>query len=489
MTNSAEKMGQSPPISSKLKIHLPCKIVVSPPTLDRPVKSLSQPSSRSTRKSSPLHRGFTWGLVVGTTALISAALGAGVTLMNPISQKIPVLKQSLPFSPQKVANFSLSPHPLTHPINILVLGVDRVLGVPPDSREALNGRSDTMLLLQFDPRDNTIKMLSIPRDSRVNIPRVGYTKINDANVYGGAELATEIVSQTLADVPIDRYIRITTDAFVELVDLVGGVEVFVPQDMYYRDQTQNLEIDLKAGLQNLNGEQAEQFARFRSNDKGDIGRVQRQQILLKALQKKIYSPAMLPRLPQAIEILQKQIDTDLSWEEMLSLASFGLELSQDSFKMVMLPGRFSLPHEYDGRSYWILDQENRVIQQIMANYFGVETENDLNTPRSPHRIRIALQNTTNDPTVIRTVRKHLRERDYTNIYVIDDFPQTLSETKIVVQQGDLDSAQQLQSSLGIGKVEASSTGDLGSDLTLRVGLDAKRLDFGGDFLKSVTSNQ
>jgi len=124
-----------------------------------------------------------------------------------------------------------------------------------------------------------------------------------------------VVSNTLGDVTVDRYVRVTTDAFKELVDLVGGVEVYVPERMYHKDVTQKLEIDLQEGWQNLNGDQAEQFARFRNQQYGDIGRVQRQQILLKALQQKIFSPTILPSLPKAVQVLQQYIDTNLSVEE------------------------------------------------------------------------------------------------------------------------------------------------------------------------------
>lgn len=105
-------------------------------------------------------------------------------------------------------------------------------------------------------------MLSIPRDSRVRIPGHGFTKINDANVHGGPTLAAEVVNNTLGGVTVDRYVRVTTDAFKELVDLVGGVEVYVPERMYHKDVTQKLEIDLQEGWQNLNGDQAETVCPF-----------------------------------------------------------------------------------------------------------------------------------------------------------------------------------------------------------------------------------
>jgi LCP family protein required for cell wall assembly len=315
-------------------------------------------------------------------------------------------------------------------------------------------------------------LLSIPRDTRVDIPRFDYTKINDANVHGGPALAANVVSKTLNNVPIDRYVRVTTNAFRELVDLVGGIEVFVPRPMVYKDVTQKLDINLAEGLQVLNGDQAEQFARFRKDANGDIGRVQRQEILLTSLQTRLNNPTIIPRIPQAINILQKSVDTNLTMEEVLALANFGRQLDKAQIHMVMLPGRFSQPDEFDGRSYWILSGSGR--DRVMEQYFGLneQTQTDVTSDRSIKRLSIALQNATDDPALLEKVQSYLRQNNFRNVYTVHDAPQLLGETEIVAQKGDLRSANKLQALLGLGQVEASSTGDLASDLTLRIGLDA-----------------
>jgi LCP family protein required for cell wall assembly len=312
-------------------------------------------------------------------------------------------------------------------------------------------------------------MLSIPRDTQVEIPGVGVEKINDANVEGGPALAARVVSRTLNDVPIDRYVRVTTEAFRELVDLVGGVEVFVPYPMKYVDVTQNLNIDLEQGWQTLNGDQAEQFARFRKDQNGDIGRVQRQQSLLKALRQRLVSPTVLPRLPEAIRVMQQYVDTNLSLEEMLALVGFGLKLEPDDFKMVLLPGRFSAPNEYVA-SYWIMNPTGR--DRVMREYFQQNPEwssSDINS--SVNHVRVAIQNSTDDPEVGRQVAQYLAEKNFNNVYIVQNWPDHLSQTQIIVQQGDLEAAATLKKVLGLGKVEASSTGELESDLTIRVGED------------------
>ncbi|MDY7013935.1 MAG: LCP family protein, partial [Cyanobacteriota bacterium] len=361
---------------------------------------------------------------------------------------------------------------LERPINILVMGIDRVPDAPPGSQASFDGHSDTMLLLRFDPTRQTLNLLSIPRDTQASIPGAGTTKINDANVLGGSQLAVEVVSETLNDISIDRYVRVTNDAFRQLVDLVGGIEVDVPYAMDYTDVTQRLEIHLKPGRQILDGDRAEQFARFRMDRNGDIGRVQRQQILLKALRSRLQSPAMIPRLPQAARAMQQYVDTDLSWEEMLALVGFSVGLEKENIQMVMLPGRFGNPSEFGGVSYWVMSKRDR--DRILSDHFDqppAEASPETEEP-ARGRIRIALQNATEDSLAVREVLAYLQERGFRNIYLSETpVRQTLEQTEIVVQQGDTVAAEELRTVLGMGRIEADSTGDIGSQLTLRVGQD------------------
>lgn len=410
---------------------------------------------------------FFWGLAFGVTATVATSLGITLGIFAP-----------LPFVGSEQQTRSLTDiiqkfavYKMTRPVNILVMGVDRVPDAPKDSPAGLNGRSDTLLLLRLDPSDSSVKMLSIPRDTHVNNPFLSIDKINQANADGGAALAADVVSSTLDGVKIDRYVRVTTEAFRKLVDLVGGVEVFVPKKMHYKDVTQRLEINLEPGLQTLNGEQAEQFVRFRQDENGDIGRVQRQQLLLKAVRQRLTNPSILPRLPEMMSVMKNYVDTNINWEEMLALANFGLNLQQTDIKMVMLPGRFSQMGEFDGRSYWVVDEEKR--DRLMQQYFGVEvkeiakeTENDSTTS-----VRIAIQNASGQSNMSNHAAAYLRKLGFRNIYLVRDWPDTQTKTQIIVQKGDLKAAEKLQSALGMGTIEPASIGDIESDLTLRVGED------------------
>jgi polyisoprenyl-teichoic acid--peptidoglycan teichoic acid transferase len=441
----------------------------------KPNQSRKPNPPKKNKRSHPFYRGFVWGATVSVTAAISAIAGATMALVSPSSLNLASLK--MPW--EKVANSTsnqaldaLFPQSLTRPVNILVMGVDRVPNVPLGSAEAFSGHSDTILLFRIDPSDRSVRLLSIPRDTRVEMPGVGFGKINDANVRGGPALASRTVSKTLNNIAVERYIRVTPDAFRELVNLVGGVEVFVPYSMSYQDLSQNLQINLQAGWQTLDGEGAEQFVRFRNDKFGDIGRVQRQQVLLKALQKRLYSPAMLPRLPQAIRILQQYVDTNLSLDEMLALASFGRDLTAEKIKMVMLPGRFSQKAEYDTKSYWIISDNGR--DRVMQEYFDQGAVSPVEV-QDPHKIRIAIQNATDDPGIANRIVEYFQKQNFHNVYVTPEPLELLQETEIVVQQGDLTTANALKNVLGIGRVEASSTGNFDSDLTIRIGQDAKQL--------------
>jgi polyisoprenyl-teichoic acid--peptidoglycan teichoic acid transferase len=414
----------------------------------------------------------TWavrGAAIGLTAALSAMVGTAIALMLPLPKAIAPQSDESSRSITELWTQHFN-YQITRPVHILVMGIDLPLDLPPDKSpdDVFAGRSDTMMLVRIDPTTESVSVLSIPRDTQVEIPGEGVEKITHANLVGGSELAAQVVSQNLNGVTIDRYVRVSTGAFRELVDLMGGIDVYVPERMEYEDQTQQLKIDLYPGQQVLNGEQAEQFARFRNDENGDIGRVQRQQQVIRALREKLTDPRLIPRIPQAIQIFQDYIDTNLSMEEMLALANFGLELEQDNFRMVLLPGRFSTPEEFVA-SYWLVDPAAK--DEVMQEYFGVTSVAVLSHQNSVDDLSIAIQNASTDPYLGSQVVAYLQSQGFYNIYLVEDWPEPQSQTQIIAQRGDLRSAAMLESVLGVGQVIPASTGDINSDLTIRVGDD------------------
>lgn len=449
------------------------------PTADVAVSKKS-PQAPPPPEKLPLTTRVMWSSAFVVIATLSATVGATVAMISPlpkvlnalnVGEEVATAGTTADVEEDKVP--SMLGYSIERPVNILVAGIDRVPDAEAGTPESFEGHTDTMLLIRFDPGDQSVRMLSIPRDTQVPIPGLGVSKINNANIKGGKDLLQEVVSDSLNGVAIDRYVRVTNDAFRELVDLVGGIKVYVPRDMKYSDKTQGLEIDLKQGLQNLNGDQAEQFARFRKDEFGDISRIQRQQTLLKSLRNRLSNPTVVPKLPQAIKLMLDHVDTNLSLEEMLALVNFGMTLEEDDLKMVLLPGQFS-------GADWVMSRRDR--DRVMQDYFDLSPDYELKA-REAKSVRIALQNATNDADLTRRVATQLREEGFNNIFFSRKPPRTLADTEIIVQQGNQDAAKAIQKALGIGQLKADSTGDLASEITIRVGTDWF------DHLKAATTDE
>lgn len=431
------------------------------------------PTDKVTKKKPKLGLYMLGLFLVVLTAAIAAGIGAITALLSPVEPQI--ISRVLDATGLNDISPARSGYRLSRPVNILIVGVDRVPQVAPNSSKIFNGRSDTILLLRLDPRDKSISLLSVPRDTKVQIPGVAFSKINEANARGGAALVARLVSTTLNNITIDRYVRVSTGAFRELVDLFGPVEVFVPRPMSYTDKAQKLRINLGQGWQTLNGEQAEQFARFRNDGLGDTGRIGRQQVLIQAMRNRLLSPSVVARLPGIIRLMQKYVDTNLKYDEIFTLVNFGLQLEPDNFKMVMLPGRSS-SEEGDLRNYWIVDDAAR--DRIMTQYFKQGTSDFTqgrfgNSSQSvvPGSIKIAVQNASNNPKTAKILVSFLQKNGFSNVYVVKDWPDKQRQSQIIVQQGDLDAANLVQTALGGGKIEAASIGEIASDLTIRIGED------------------
>ncbi|MGD1896311.1 MAG: LCP family protein [Phormidesmis sp.] len=424
-----------------------------------------------------LARNVMLSVVFGATAFTAAGLGAIAVLTFPLPRQLGGETVTPPLADLWRTGFR---YQVSRPVNILVMGLDEAHDVEGAEPDDLVGRTDTMLLVRVDPEDQAVNVMSIPRDTRVEIPGYGIEKINQANFEGGAELAAQTVSYNFDNVDIDRYVRVSTTAFKEIVDLVGGIEVLVPKAMEYEDKTQGLVIDLQPGLQTLNGDEAEQFARFRQDSYGDIGRVQRQQILLKALRQRLTNPMVLPKLPQIIRVLQERIDTNLSVEELLALAGFGLDLETKDLHMVMLPGRFSDPEEYSA-SYWLAD--HTASSDLMSTYFDAQPASlvadesyGVNYYETPSEwaladLKIAIQNATDDSYASASMADYLREQGFYNVYIVRNWADVNRKTAVIAQRGDIGSATAIKDSIDLGQVVSDSTGDIDSDITIRVGED------------------
>jgi LCP family protein required for cell wall assembly len=324
-----------------------------------------------------------------------------------------------------------------------------------------------MLMLRFDPQTKKLAVLSIPRDTRTLVEGHGVTKINVANREGGPALSAQAISELLNGVAVDRYIRINIQGVEKLVDALGGVTVYVPQDLKYQDDSQHLYINLKAGKHHLNGNQALQLLRFRYDENGDIGRIQRQQLLMRALMEQALNPATLARMPKILNVIQSHIDTNLSVQELVALVGFGVQTNRSNVQMLMVPGEFSTPEQYN-TSYWLPDSDR--IATMMAQHFDVASQGQQEAI-DPARLRVAIQDSTGSDRAVQALVNTLQEYGYRNVNIAKPWSEPLDVTHIVAQQGDSDSAQVIRSALGFGEVRVESTGNIQSDVTIQLGHD------------------
>ncbi|QTX33555.1 LCP family protein [Aminithiophilus ramosus] len=228
-------------------------------------------------------------------------------------------------------------------VNLLLIGVDSNEG---------SHRSDTIAFVSVNLESKTVKLLSLPRDTRVQITGHGWQKLNHAYAYGGVKLLQETLVNYLG-LPIHYYVVVNYDSFPRVVDLIGGLEINVEKRLYYVDRAGGLYIDIPKGPQRLDGQKALHYVRFRNDALGDIGRVRRQQIFMHALLEKIYSPEILPKLPQLIREAIAMVETNLPPSQALQLGSYLREGEKEAqLQFSTLPGHSAY---ISGISYWLGD--------------------------------------------------------------------------------------------------------------------------------------
>ncbi len=240
------------------------------------------------------------------------------------------------------------------PVNILLLG--------SDSRGEKRARSDTIIVLRYDPEKEKAYMLSIPRDSRVYIEGYGYRKINAANAFGGPSLAVKTVKK-LTKMDIHHYVEIDFEGFKDLVDDLGGIRINVKNPI--ENNSRRYRMHFSKGWHNMNGTQALNYVRFRHDARGDFGRIQRQQEFFKALSSKLLSVGGITRAPYLVSSFAKNVSTDMGSGQLLGYAKSIKAVEDKDMMMTMAPGK---PSYINGASYVILDEEElaKLVKDIMA---------------------------------------------------------------------------------------------------------------------------
>ena len=235
-----------------------------------------------------------------------------------------------------------------------------------------NGGTDTNILVAVDTENHYVFGASIARDTK-SLINGKLHKINFAYNAGGMELLADTVSDQLG-IPVDYTVLVDLKAFQALVDAVDGVDFYIPVDMHYEDPYQDLSIHFSKGMRHLNGAEALKVVRCRNGYASqDIGRMQTQQDFLKAVAKKMLTPASLTRLDQFCKIFLQYVETDLNAGNLVWLGTQVIGMGADSISFATLPGDWKSPYIY-------LNQEEvlTMVNEHLNPYTEDRTPEDLN---------------------------------------------------------------------------------------------------------------
>lgn len=236
-------------------------------------------------------------------------------------------------------------------VSVLLMGIDS-----SDKRGSDDAaRTDALMVATLNKDEKSVKLLSIPRDSYVYVPEVGYeTKINHAHAYGGPRATIETV-ENLLNIPIDYYVRVNFEAFMDVVDAVDGITVDVPYELQEQDSKDRADaIHLYPGVQKLNGEEALALARTRKKD-SDVERGKRQQEIMKALADRTLSVSSILKYDDVIDAIGANLKTNMTFSEMKSFFGYLTNGTNLDIETLNIEGEDYKP---GNTYYWQLDERS-----------------------------------------------------------------------------------------------------------------------------------
>ncbi len=320
------------------------------------------------------------GIVLALAVLIGLGVGIYKTVVRPPQKTEPVVETQPEAEETKEPEIKLPTikHVVTKVDEDTGEEIEEELELPASHREGVYNilicgtdddgyRTDTIIVAHLDEKTHDVALMSVPRDTVVLTGNGGIMKINSVYAGGGADGMARLSKRlgAMLGFELDGYVLVNLEAFRETVDLVGGVEFDVPQDMYYQDPTQNLHIDLKAGKQLLDGEKAMELVRFRKGYASqDIQRTKVQQEFLRALAKKVLSVSSLTKIKEFADVFSTYVTTDLTVGNMLYFAKALMQCDFDAMKTYTLEGEGAM---INGGSYYPL-YAGKLVQVVNESF-------------------------------------------------------------------------------------------------------------------------
>lgn len=360
--------------------------------------------------------------------------------------------------------------------------------------------TDTIMVASYDPNKQTAVLLSIPRDSYTGSnPRraTADKKINALyNISKDPQDTLDAVNE-LTGLNVQYYALIQTEALIELVDAIGPIEYNVPIDMDYDDVTQDLHIHLKAGVQQIDGEKAEQLLRFRHNNDGtsypteygdnDIGRMRTQREFMTAVVEQTVKLENITKLGSILDIAGRNLITNIDFKVLKDYLPYAVEFNTENLKTESLPGEVPNLSRTNGVSIFVVDEEktSELIQNLFypeeetateGNTTGNQTTNTNTTSLSQNTtkssVKVEVLNGSGDSKILQNVINDLKQKGY-NVTKTGTTNST-SKTTIINKKGVSETIMQdIKAVLETGTIQNSQANSSKVDVTIIVGRDYK----------------
>jgi len=332
------------------------------------------------------------------------------------------------------------------PVAVLLFGIDAA---------DASHHTDTILISILNPAKNVATLLSLPRDTRINLPGYTFHRINEIygyhlrktgdpmfSSYEVLKGISHILSGDMAQVSVPYFLQADFSGFTRLVDLAGGVWVTVKQPMHYDDYAGKLHIHFEPGRHLLNGQEALNFVRYRSHT-GDRGRLMRQQEFLRNMAKRMANPITVLKFPQFVGAVFSSIRTNMSFWDVVYLAVSARRIRSNDLGFYILPGKPRGP-------FWELNKEavEKMAQRMILGRNVVFDEADAIIQPQAARITVNVWNASGQRALAYDITKFLRRKGYD---VVDwgTYAAEQENTRVFDRTGDLTKAQSVAEALGI----------------------------------------
>lgn len=352
------------------------------------------------------------------------------------------------------------------PISGAVMGTDKV---------DYARHSDTLMVWSYDPMHERLDLLSVPRDTRIHLPGYKFRRINEvfAYHYGVTRSAGRAAEEVLTavryllnahgmDFNLSFYLHVDYNAFREIVDLLGGVDVHVDEPMHYDDNAGNLHIHLDPGDHHLDGQQALEYVRFRGQS-GDRGRILRQMEFLRAMVGKLASPMLFIRGPRLVATVFSSLHTNFHPWDVVFLALEARHLRPERLNPRLLPGQ-------PKGAYWVMDQDRTaLVVQQMTGVRRAFVSSEVKAEAGSTTVKV--WNSTKKSGLALSVTRRLRAAGF-DVLEWGTYRGRQKKTRVLDRAGDFEKAQRVARALGTQSVFSDVNPKLRVDVEVILGDDA-----------------